>query len=70
MVVGVNEWDGDPFWYYTHGVGCSEVEPMCIMRLDISILTTIAITTTRLRLLQLMTTTTIRLMQLAIIRSL
>lgn len=27
---GVNEFDGDPFWYYTFGVACSEVEVDCL----------------------------------------
>jgi len=27
---GVNEFNGDPFWYYTWGVGCSEVELDCL----------------------------------------
>mmetsp|Transcript_81483 Transcript_81483/g.154700 ORF Transcript_81483/g.154700 Transcript_81483/m.154700 type:complete len:1475 (+) Transcript_81483:114-4538(+) len=27
---GVNEFQGDPFWYYTYGVSCSEVEVDCL----------------------------------------
>jgi xanthine dehydrogenase/oxidase len=27
---GVNQFDGDPFWYYTYGVACSEVEVDCL----------------------------------------
>jgi xanthine dehydrogenase/oxidase len=27
---GVNEMHGDPFWYYTYGVACSEVEVDCL----------------------------------------
>eukprot|EP00929_Paragymnodinium_shiwhaense_P046791 TRINITY_DN23806_c0_g1_i1.p1 TRINITY_DN23806_c0_g1~~TRINITY_DN23806_c0_g1_i1.p1 ORF type:complete len:1435 (+),score=412.96 TRINITY_DN23806_c0_g1_i1:91-4395(+) len=27
---GVNEMQGDPFWYYTYGVACSEVEIDCL----------------------------------------
>jgi len=34
---GVNEFDGDPFWYYTFGVACSEVEIDCLTG-DISML--------------------------------
>mmetsp|Transcript_70545 Transcript_70545/g.169008 ORF Transcript_70545/g.169008 Transcript_70545/m.169008 type:complete len:1398 (+) Transcript_70545:52-4245(+) len=34
---GVNEFNGDPFWYYTYGVACSEVEIDCLTG-DVSIL--------------------------------
>jgi xanthine dehydrogenase/oxidase len=27
---GVNEFQGDPFWYYTFGVACSEIEVDCL----------------------------------------